>query len=146
MNDLLSYKNGILIWKVKPNKRIEAGAQAGYVNSQGYVSFMFNGNNYLAHRVIWEMHNGIIPEGMQVDHINRDRLDNRIENLRLATHQQNCWNSSGYGKSTGVKNVEKNGSKYAVRVQRKYYGRFKSLELADLVAQEVRHKLYAEYA
>ena len=58
MNDLLSYNNGMLTWKVKPSKSIEAGTEAGYVTQQGYVSFMYKGKNYLAHRVIWEMHNG----------------------------------------------------------------------------------------
>ena len=145
MNDLLSYSNGMLTWKVKPNKRIEAGTEAGYVNTQGYASFMYQGKNYLAHRVIWEMHNGKIPKGMQIDHINRNRLDNRIENLRLVTHQQNCWNSNNYG-SSNVKNVHKHGNKFRVEVQGKRYGSFYDLELADLIAQEVRHKQYAEYA
>jgi hypothetical protein len=145
MNDLLYYSNGMIIWKVKPNKSIKAGTEAGYINAQGYRSFMHQGKNYLAHRVIWEMHKGSIPNGMQVDHINRDRSDNRIENLRLVTHQQNCWNSTGYG-VTGIKNVHKHGNRYRVEVQGKRYGSFDSRELADLIAQEVRHKQYAEYA
>jgi hypothetical protein len=45
------------------------------------------------HRLVWELVNGPIPEGMDVDHINNDRLDNRIENLRLATRSQNLANT-----------------------------------------------------
>lgn len=44
-------------------------------------------------RLVWVMYNGEIPEGYVVDHINRERQDNRIENLRLATHRQNAVNS-----------------------------------------------------
>ncbi|MCW1831970.1 HNH endonuclease [Pantoea ananatis] len=45
-----------------------------------------------AHRVIWELINGLIPEGLTIDHINRDGTDNRIINLRLATSRENMLN------------------------------------------------------
>ncbi|WP_436868476.1 HNH endonuclease signature motif containing protein, partial [Enterobacter hormaechei] len=44
--------------------------------------------------MIWEMHNGPIPQNMEIDHINRIKLDNRLENLRLATRRQNACNIS----------------------------------------------------
>ncbi len=55
----------------------------------GYVRFKLNGKLKFAHRVIWEMFNGKIPEGKVIDHINGIKDDNRIENLRLTTQRQN---------------------------------------------------------
>ena len=46
----------------------------------------------LVHRIVWETFNGEIPEGMEIDHINTIRDDNRLENLRLVTHKENCNN------------------------------------------------------
>lgn len=42
------------------------------------------------HRVLWEAFNGRIPKGIEVNHINLNRQDNRLDNLELLTHQENC--------------------------------------------------------
>ena len=62
------------------------------MKSNGYISRWIGGKKVGEHRVIWEQHNGPIPKGMQIDHINGIRNDNRIENLRLVTNQQNSFN------------------------------------------------------
>ena len=46
------------------------------------------------HRFVWECFNGLIPEGKVIDHINNDREDNRLCNLQLVTHQENCKKSA----------------------------------------------------
>lgn len=63
--------------------------------TNGYIQDWVNGRLEYRHRVVWVEHNGPIPDGMQIDHINHDRSDNRIENLRLVTPQQNHFNRSG---------------------------------------------------
>ena len=60
------------------------------INS-GYITVQLgrNGGKYLVHRLVWEAFNGPIPPGMQVNHINEDKTDNRLENLNLMTRSEN---------------------------------------------------------
>jgi hypothetical protein len=57
------------------------------------------------HRLIWEMHNGPIPEDKEIDHINHDGLDNRMVNLRLCTRRQNNANQRKARGSSRFKGV-----------------------------------------
>ena len=66
----------------------ESGKEIGCIDSQGYVVTL----NGKVHRLIWEAFNGKIPEGLQIDHINTIRNDNRLSNLRLVTPKENCNN------------------------------------------------------
>lgn len=72
--------------------RWPAGRPAGYIGNYGYRILWLHGRKYLAHRVIWAVQHGEWPS-MEIDHINQDRADNRIANLRLATKTQNRYNS-----------------------------------------------------
>lgn len=96
-NDLFTYKDGKIFHKPRHgtdrhtkmfNTRY-AGVEAKWLNPDGYNIVQCNKKRCFAHRIIWEMHNGPIPNGMEIDHINRVRDDNRIENLQLITHKQN---------------------------------------------------------
>lgn len=64
--------------------------------SNGYVRWSTNRNRkkirILVHRLVWETFNGEIPKGMEIDHINRDKTDNKLSNLRCVTHIQNMRN------------------------------------------------------
>jgi hypothetical protein len=80
-NKKYSYKDGLLLTK----KNIQVGWK-----DKNYIRTTHKGKTYRVHRIIWEMFNGEIPENMQIDHINNNGFDNRLENLQLVTNQQNC--------------------------------------------------------
>jgi len=75
--------------------------------NHNYMRFRLNGKNVRNHRYIYEMYHGIkIPKGMQINHINEDKLDNRISNLEMVTNQQNKQATTMYRRNTsGFKGV-----------------------------------------
>jgi hypothetical protein len=81
------YKNPI-----RPNRN-PPGSPAGYLTERGWLRVKIGSRHYRVARVVWKMYHGEDPpKGMSIDHINRDRVDNRIENLRLCTHSENSKN------------------------------------------------------
>ena len=104
IEEYVEYRDGGLYWKrLRGNRTNLLGRRVGCAHNNGYRQFRFDGTLALEHRAIWELHNGPIPDGLDIDHINRDRSDNRIENLRLATRSQNCHNTEGKGYSWNKK-------------------------------------------
>ena len=72
-----------------------AGSIVGTLPNEGYRVMHFGGTNYPVHRVVWLYHYGTLPE-KQIDHLNHNRVDNRIENLRETSHHTNMKNKSLY--------------------------------------------------
>lgn len=93
----------VLRWKIK-NSRVSPGDAAGTLTKNGYIQVKVNQKRFYAHRIVWEMFGGKIPEWMQIDHINHDRIDNSIENLRVVTRSENRKNSSKYSSNTSGTN------------------------------------------
>jgi hypothetical protein len=84
LNELFLYDNGKLIWK-------KSAIEAGGFNSIGYRTISFNKKRYLVHRFIYILHYGCI-DGLFIDHIDGNTKNNKIENLRAVTHQENHFN------------------------------------------------------
>lgn len=126
-HDIFEYRDGHLYWKVKPQAAVNAGDKAGTPKGD-YLIISYKKRRTPVHRVIWEMHNGAIPDGMFIDHINRNATDNSIENLRLATQKLNNRNRGGKGYS-----IARNGRYVAgitVNGKRKHLGTFDTPEEA----------------
>jgi hypothetical protein len=74
---------GLLRWRDKPSRNIFEGSYAGGKSGDGYYRVRVNNTLYYTHRIIYEIFHGRIPEGCEVDHIDGDPSNNRIQNLRL---------------------------------------------------------------
>ena len=109
-----------------------------YINNSGYRRVSWDRGSLgrvreYAHRLIWFIHNGPIPDNMMVDHINLDKLDNRIENLRLVNKSGNAQNSKRAGCW-----LDSRSGKW--RAQIKLDGKAKHLGLYD--TEELARKAY----
>lgn len=78
--------------ELKPAKD-KKGYQRVYLYRDGV------GKNFSVHRIVWEAFNDQIPEGMEIDHINAIRDDNRLVNLRVVTHKENANNPITYDRN-----------------------------------------------
>ncbi len=98
-------KTGIFTWLISTNNRALIGSEAGCKDGCGYIKIMVNGKQEYAHRLAWLYVNGYFPEN-DIDHINRDKSDNKISNLRHVSHRCNTRNCKVAANSkTGVTGV-----------------------------------------
>ena len=124
--------SGTLVW----TGRRKQGLRAGLLNDEGYLRFRLRGLYYLCHRVVWLFETGEWPNG-QVDHINRNKADNRFVNLRVCSTSENKQNlgAKSFGKSglLGVK-YRKDRDRWVAVIglngKRRYIGSFNNPEQA----------------
>ena len=164
LRELLDYdpETGIFTWRERSlsmfaserdcrawNTRF-AAKSAGYKGKR-YTCITLDGRPWLAHRLAWLYVNGNWPT--EIDHINRDKHDNCLKNLRVATHaenKRNCAKCVGE-KTSRFKNVsfKKQCGKWAVKVEaqgRKYRKYFDDEIEAANWAAKMREKLHKEFA
>ncbi len=141
INSLLSYDpdTGVFVWKVALSNRGPTGSIAGFKNVGGYRVIGIYGREYYAHRLAWFMSHGRWPAS-QIDHINGDRADNRLENLREASNRENGLNRKRLRRdnktgATGV-HFDRSRGQWLVTVGYKFIGRYKTLDDAVSARKE----------
>ena len=138
---------GEFTWRLQPGSRSDlVGKRAGYNAPPGYRSVTIDGEGYLVHRLIWLYVHGKFPLE-QLDHINLNRSDNRIENLREATNAQNMQNKKA-GKSkygVGLKGAQWNyrDKKW---VAQSALDNGKTTHLGSFDTEQEAHEAYCEAA
>lgn len=158
LREVLSYDalTGQFTWRVRLSLATPAGSIAGTVYGNGRRYITVKGKRYFASRLAWFYTYGEWPSG-QVDHRNLDRLDNRIENLRVATPQQNVANRrANRSNRLGVKGVGmatmrvRKAQRYRarIRVDNKliHLGYFSTPELANAAYKSAAEKFFGEFA
>src|SRR5579875_585369 len=115
------------------------------ISKDGYaVTNFVNRNNatiYLnMHKLIYEHHNGKVPENHDVDHRNNDKLDNRKENLQVLTKSENIKKAKQSKTSHPYIYFDIERQKYRCNWKNKYIGRFSTLEEAILAQKEYINK------
>jgi hypothetical protein len=149
-NDVFTYKSGNIYWKKYINGQ-KVKVPAGFNDFNKYGTrrrVKHKGKIFQVSRIIWEMHNGTIPNKFVIDHINGDSLDNRIKNLRCVTSAINNKNIRRriINKTIPVgvswnKRVQKWRSYITDNYSRVHLGEFTKLEDAIKVRKSAEKKL-----
>ena len=148
LKDLVDYVDGQLVAKTNSKQR-KVGKMLGTLTPKGYLKASVHGKVQRIHRLVFLYFHGYFP--LQIDHIDGNRTNNRIQNLREATSTQNNQNRKAIGASK-IKGVywHKQSKKWvaAICIRRKniHLGSFEKIEDAALVATKARKELHGEFA
>ncbi|MCK5236051.1 MAG: HNH endonuclease [Deltaproteobacteria bacterium] len=149
LKEILDYNSetGIFVWIKLSGRRASIGDIAGsFHDGTGYIRIGIDGKNNQAHRLAWLYVYGDLPLG-QIDHINHIRTDNRIENLRAVSSQENSRNcvmrSANTSGFTGVYwSRQRNKWKAQIMIDGKciYLGSFTTISEAITARSSANHK------
>lgn len=130
---------GRLVWKA-------TGKYAAPLSKTTYRTVKWNGLSYGEHRLIWSWHNGPVPKGKLIDHLDTDKSNNRIENLYPKSNGGNMINRPSF--NVPVPNIYPNpwGYRVNLRVDGHLYGKhFKTFEEAVTYRNRLYRLLVPEY-
>lgn len=152
LKDLLDYcpESGVFTHKTTRNNAVKVGQIAGALEGRGYIGIKIDGTTYKAHRLAWLYIHGTFPEN-HIDHINGNRSDNRLVNLRPATNQENSANTDRQTNNTsGHKGVTRGRGKWraVIRFNGKLHhlGMFDDPELAALSYAGAAKLLFGDFS
>jgi hypothetical protein len=149
LRSALSYcpDTGELRWIKHQTRRSKVGKRADLASADGYRAVFFGGRLRAAHRLAWLYVHGECPAFL--DHINGDRQDNRLANLRPATKSQNQANrAKNRNNTSGYKGVrwESDRKKWRATFAHKMIGRFDTAEQAHAAYCDMLKQQHGEYA
>lgn len=132
---------GIIVWNECNRRSVKSGKEAGHIRKDGYRQIKFNEKQYLAHRIAWLLTYGKWPNGV-IDHIDCDRSNNKIANLRDVTDTINKHNriKPSAHNSTGYLGVAIKGDKFSAQYTR--YGKRTHIGCFD--TPEEAHKAFLQ--
>lgn len=148
----LSYnpESGEFIWIINTRNNY-IGDKAGHLSKQGYIYIGINGKRYNASRLAWLYIYGKFPNN-EIDHVNRDKSDNKITNLRDVKGIENCLNrKSGKTTNTGIPNINKRSSgkyrAYLTRYKTVIMNKtFNTIEEAEYALEEAKREYELKYS
>ena len=139
---------GQLLWLTsRPGRTCAApGSVAGSLSQNGYWVVVFANRNLKAHRLAWLLFHGQDPGSQDIDHANRNKIDNRIRNLRLATRSQNAANNRRW--RGGAHQLPSGRWQASCRTPQgsRYLGSYDTHKEATAVASTFRQQTYGEFA
>jgi len=152
-SSLLNYDpdTGIISWKAVSGARTKIGMPAGSKQPNGYLRISVNKNRFLAHRLAWLLYYKEWPLDI-IDHIDGNKSNNKIENLRVGTILKNNYNTGiTVTNTSGYKGVSWNSAnnKYIANINVKgkkvYLGMFSTSEEASEAYNKAAKELHGEF-
>lgn len=138
---------GVFTRAVSVCNRVRVGERAGCAHHDGYRQISLRGKVFGEHRLAWAHHYSEQPPE-QIDHINGDRSDNRICNLRAATNRLNSCNRRTARALKGVERLPSGrwGARIGSNGQSFYLGTFDTPEQAHVAYRKAASALHGEFA
>ena len=141
-------KTGQITWKISRPPNIKPGDRAGCLfprrrSGGAYWAIKFSRQRILAHRAAWAIYYGAWPD-QEIDHINGDGIDNRIENLRECSRSENLRNKRFTGRSkSGIPGVffRETTRQWLVKIGGEYVGCYSCLLEAASARKSMENKL-----